>query len=77
MKIRILGMQIYFVTSSLYIFSDNMSQFLSISSFDTQMPQLDNFARMKLEQSLKSLRIEADIIEVIRCSKQNHMSLDN
>ncbi|XP_018798422.1 PREDICTED: solute carrier family 12 member 9 [Bactrocera latifrons] len=36
----------------------------NISSFDTQLPQLDAFSRMKLEQSLKSLRIEADIIEI-------------
>ncbi|XP_036328968.1 solute carrier family 12 member 9-like [Rhagoletis pomonella] len=35
-----------------------------LSSFDTQMPQLDIFARMRLEQSLKNLRIEADIIEI-------------
>lgn len=65
MQIRILGIHIYLVAFSLYLFLHNMFKLLFTSSFDTQMTQLDTFSRMKLEQSLKSLRIEADIIEVI------------
>ncbi|XP_004521821.1 solute carrier family 12 member 9 [Ceratitis capitata] len=43
----------------------------NVSSFDTQMPQMDIFARMKLEQSLKNLRIEADIIEIQEWSSES------
>ncbi|XP_055859334.1 solute carrier family 12 member 9 [Episyrphus balteatus] len=36
----------------------------NISSFDTQIPQMDMFPKMKLQQSLKNLRIVADIFEI-------------
>ncbi|XP_067624161.1 solute carrier family 12 member 9 isoform X2 [Eurosta solidaginis] len=42
-----------------------------MSSFDTQMPQIDAFSRMKLEQSLKNLRIEADIIEIQEWNRES------
>ncbi|XP_037959400.1 solute carrier family 12 member 9-like [Teleopsis dalmanni] len=36
----------------------------NITSFDTYAPQMEVLSRMKLQQSLKELRIDADIIEI-------------
>lgn len=36
----------------------------SFETHDPNMPQIEIFSKMKLEQSLKSLRIKADIFEV-------------
>ncbi|XP_017052938.1 solute carrier family 12 member 9 [Drosophila ficusphila] len=36
----------------------------TVGTFDTQVPQMEIFSKTKLEQSLKELRITADIVEI-------------
>lgn len=46
--------------------TNNTSNSTAFESQDPNMPQIEIFSKMKLEQSLKSLRINADIFEVIK-----------
>lgn len=45
-----------------------------LSTFDTQTPQMEIFSKMKLEQSLKELRITADIVEIQEWSRDTDFS---
>lgn len=44
--------------------TDNTSTTATFETQENNVPQVEIFSKMKLEQSLKSLRINADIIEV-------------
>lgn len=44
--------------------TNNTNNPASFETHDPNMPQIEIFSKMKLEQSLKSLRIKADIFEV-------------
>ncbi|XP_017132570.1 solute carrier family 12 member 9 [Drosophila elegans] len=46
----------------------------SVSTFDTQAPQMEIFSKVKLEQSLKELRITADIVEIQEWSRDTDFS---
>ncbi|EDW77742.1 uncharacterized protein Dwil_GK24654 [Drosophila willistoni] len=46
----------------------------TVGTFDTQAPQMEVFSKMKLEQSLKELRINADIIEIQEWSRDTDFS---
>lgn len=45
--------------------TNNTTNSTTFETQDPNMPQIEIFSKMKLEQSLKSLRINADIVEVI------------
>nr|XP_016945641.1 solute carrier family 12 member 9 [Drosophila suzukii] len=46
----------------------------TVGTFDTQAPQMEIFSKMKLEQSLKELRITADIVEIQEWSRDTDFS---
>ncbi|XP_017853957.2 solute carrier family 12 member 9 isoform X1 [Drosophila busckii] len=46
----------------------------TVGTFDTQAPQMDVFSKLKLEQSLKELRINADIIEIQEWSRDTEFT---
>ncbi|EDX05384.1 GD21827 [Drosophila simulans] len=46
----------------------------TVGTFDTQTPQIEIFSKMKLEQSLKELRITADIVEIQEWSRDTDFS---
>ncbi|XP_068140451.1 solute carrier family 12 member 9 [Drosophila tropicalis] len=46
----------------------------TVGTFETQAPQMEIFSKMKLEQSLKELRINADIIEIQEWSRDTDFS---
>ncbi|XP_030384423.1 solute carrier family 12 member 9 [Scaptodrosophila lebanonensis] len=46
----------------------------TVSTFDTQTPHMEIFSKMKLEQSLKELRITADIIEIQEWSRDTEFT---
>jgi len=50
------------------------NSFYYLSTFDTQAPQMEIFSKMKLEQSLKELRITADIVEIQEWSRDTDFS---
>ncbi|TDG47789.1 hypothetical protein AWZ03_005743 [Drosophila navojoa] len=43
----------------------------AVGTFDTQAPQMDIFSKLKLEQTLKELRINAEIIEIQEWSRNS------
>ncbi|BFF96311.1 solute carrier family 12 member 9 [Drosophila madeirensis] len=43
----------------------------TVGTFDTQSPQMEIFSKLKLQQSLKELRITADIIEIEEWSRDS------
>ncbi|KAH8262337.1 hypothetical protein KR038_009127 [Drosophila bunnanda] len=46
----------------------------TMGTFGTQAPQMEIFSKMKLEQSLKELRIAADIVEIQEWSRDSDFS---
>ncbi|XP_016964193.1 solute carrier family 12 member 9 [Drosophila biarmipes] len=46
----------------------------TVGTFDTHAPQMEIFSKMKLEQSLKELRITADIVEIQEWSRDTDFS---
>ncbi|KAH8413316.1 hypothetical protein KR009_009989 [Drosophila setifemur] len=58
----------------LRIFLCDTNEERTVGTFDTQAPQMEVFSKMKLEQSLKELRIAADIIEIQEWSRDTEFS---
>ncbi|EDW04888.1 GH23810 [Drosophila grimshawi] len=56
------------------IFLCETNESRTISTFDTHAPQMDVFSKLKLEQSLKELRIKADILEIQEWSRDTEFT---